>query len=244
MIYKNIHSSLILVGFFSILDNETEVCYKNFEQNSDTIVRLCSECHLARSRLSNGGMLARRLSQNAMFALRRELRAVFCISLQLRRSGRFKVKSYKLCLPVDLLALAEESTFFEEKTLPTVSRLSNPPVDLCFPATNVDSKLVCSPVKTTPKIPIMNVNNNQIIINDVAYSIVDYGGQGNCLFLSVAGSLQTVFPSSSLDHYSLRYLTSEWYKTYGLQHQARLGAKPCEVILDNPDTPPQDIFKT
>ena len=203
----------------------------NFELHSDTILRLCSECHLARSRLSNGGMLARTLSKNAIFSLRRELRAVFCISLKLIRSGRSKAKYYKLCLPADLIVLADESTFFEEKTLPTVTRLSNPPVDLSFPGINLDSKLARSPERT-------------IIVNNIAYKIVDYGAQGNCLFLAVAGSLRTVSPSSSLDHYTLRYLVSDWYKTYGLQHQALLGAKPCEVIFDNPDTPPQDVFKT
>ena len=74
--------------------------------------------------------------------------------------------------------------------------------------------------------------------------MVNYGGKGNCLFLAVAGSLRSVDPSSKHTHYSLRQQVSEWYKEYGLQHQSILGAKPSDVIIDNPDLPPDDIFKT
>ena len=73
---------------------------------------------------------------------------------------------------------------------------------------------------------------------------MDYGAKGNCLFLSVAGNLRSVHPSSSHTHSSLRSQVSLWYKVNGLQHQKFLGAKPSDVIFDNPNQPPQNIFET
>ena len=78
----------------------------------------------------------------------------------------------------------------------------------------------------------------------IVYNIVDYGGRGNCIFLAVAGCLRSILPSSEHDHYSLRFLVGEWFKQNGLHHQEFIGAKPSEVIFDNPDQPPIDIFQT
>ena len=66
----------------------------------------------------------------------------------------------------------------------------------------------------------------------------------NCLFLSVAGGLEFFYGKSKYDHKYLRQGVSDWYIQFGLQHQAILGARPGDVIFDNPDLPDKTIFKT
>ena len=47
-----------------------------------------------------------------------------------------------------------------------------------------------------------------------------------------------------MDHISLRAGVSEWYRECGEYYQELIGALPSDVIIDNPDQPPTNIFET
>ena len=119
LVYTNINSALVTLGFVSILDDSTSVLHTVFLENSSDIIRLCSESFTARSQYSDGAIRASRHSTNVVFALRRELKGVFGITLNLRRIGRCRSKSYKLSLPERLMDLASRSMFFQNPTLMT-----------------------------------------------------------------------------------------------------------------------------
>ena len=80
-------------------------------------------------------------------------------------------------------------------------------------------------------------------VNDYEYNIVDCGGEGNCYFLAIAGSLSAILPTNTLSHKSLRQGVAKWYIQNGLQHEAFIKAKPSDVIFDNPDLPRRDVFR-
>ena len=92
LVYTNINSALVTLGFVSILDDTTSVLHTVFLKNSSEIIRLCSESLTARSRYSDGVIREKRHSTNVVFALRRELKGVFGISLAMRRIGRNRSK--------------------------------------------------------------------------------------------------------------------------------------------------------
>lgn len=238
LVFRNIHSALLAVGFTSILDEFSTVDFTSFQKNSDLILKLCSESLLARSRMNDGADIAQRSLKNPISAMRRELKCVFGIKLNLKRVGRTKVKRYNLSFPMDLIEFASSSTLFQDATLPPVIRVPQPVVCLKTGEKNfvpIPQEFLHCP----PKGRITGI----CVLNNVPYNIVDYGGRGNCLFCSVAGALRAVRPYSKCNHYTLRYQVSEWYKQYGLKHQAFLGVKPSAVILDNPDQPPPEIFE-
>ena len=83
----------------------------------------------------------------------------------------------------------------------------------------------------------------ECVVNNILYNNMDYGGRGNCLFLAIAGSLRAVKPSSVEDHISLRAGVSVWYIEYGEYYQQLIGGLPSDVIIDNPNQPPYDIFE-
>ena len=53
--------------------------------------------------------------------------------------------------------------------------------------------------------------NPRYIIGKETYTIVDFGGKGNCFFLAIAGSLRALFPNQKYDHNTLRNEVSRWY---------------------------------
>ena len=81
------------------------------------------------------------------------------------------------------------------------------------------------------------------IVNNIIYSIVNYGGQGNWLFFAASGRFRHVNPASVETHFSLRKQVSDWYKENGEEYKALIGASPSEVIFDDPDQPPGHIFE-
>ena len=238
LVYTNINSALVTLGFVSILDDSTSVLHRVFLKNSVDIIRLCSESFTARSRYSDGMIRATRHWTNVVFSLRRELKGVFGILLKLQRIGRSRAKSYKLSLPERLMDLASRSMFFQNPTLQHVTRRSE---DIILLTTNVNGK--CAPIQiASQQIGFKLFIHGQFVVDQIIYNIVDYGGQGNCLFLAVAGSLRAADPYSVHTHKSLRQGVSEYYIKYESEHRLFIGARPCEVIFDYPDLPPTDIF--
>lgn len=238
LVYRNIHSALLAAGFSSIIDETSRVPFTSFQKNSSHILKLCSESFLARSRLNDGGQSTRSL-KNPVSALRRELRSVFGIKLNLERAGRGRSKTYMLAFPMELIDFASSSTLFQDAALPQVIRAPQPEIRL----TTFDNKSVSVShnfLHFPPKGRIIGT----CVVNHLTYNMVDFGGKGNCLFCAVAGALRAIHPSSVTTHYSLRYQVSEWYLQHGLQHQAILGVKPSDVILDNPNQPPPAVFET
>ena len=53
-------------------------------------------------------------------------------------------------------------------------------------------------------------NIGVLTVMGVQYNRLDYGGQGNCLFLAVAGGLRFFFGPSKYDHRYLRQAVSDW----------------------------------
>ena len=86
-------------------------------------------------------------------------------------------------------------------------------------------------------------NKGVVTVMGTLYNRVDYGAQGNCLFLAVAGGLKFFVGPSKYDHRYLRQAVSDWYIQFGLQYRALIGARPSDVILDNPELPDISIFK-
>ena len=199
LIYTNINSALVIVVFVSILDDSTCVLATNFSKHSNTILRLWSESLLARSSFNGGVRRTRRDSNNAVFSLRRELKGVFGISLMLERIGRSRSKWYKLSIPENFIDLATRSWFLQNATLPHVTRKS-PPIILTNSSSIQDA---CIHISSKPYI------YGKCVVNNIIYNIVNYGAQGNCLFLAVAGSLRSFIPSSVQNHKSVRYGVSE-----------------------------------
>ena len=154
----------------------------------------------------------------------------------MKRTGRNKVKTYNLSIPAALLDLAYRSSFFRSKTLPTVKRLPDS-------EGNILSKFGLDEPRSQAIAVSIRQIHSKCTVNGYEYNIVDCGGEGNCYFLAVAASLTAILPTNTLDHKSLRKGVSRWYIDYGQQHEAFINAKPCDVILDNPDLPARDVFR-
>ena len=125
LIYRKIQAASTLIGFKGILDDSTEVEYKNIDKWSKDIVKLCVESFLARTRRSCGKQHCKSRSKNCITVLRKELKSVFGILLQMTRNGRQRNKTYKLLLPKPLIDLANSSSFFSYQKLPPVQRLDD-----------------------------------------------------------------------------------------------------------------------
>ena len=236
--HKYLNDAVNKVGFFSVLDDVYSVQESVFEEISETIIKLCLDCYLARSRRACRAGLRRGRAQNAVFALRRELKAVYGIMLRLKRTGKQKyIKHYVLILPKKLMELANRSNFFEKTKYQPLHKVNSDQTASLFGNKNL------TPLQQVTENIRYPENKGVVTVMGVQYNRVDYGGQGNCLFLAVAGGLRFFFGPSKYDHRYLRQAVADWYIQFGLQFRALIGARPSDVIFDSPDLPKKNVFK-
>ena len=242
-IYALIHEAVTLLGFSSVMDSDTKIEDKVVTENKDRLISLCEQSIILRSGKSRIKVISRD-SHTAKVVLRRELRAIYGIKFITKRTGKFKDKVlYELVVPPELLELALTSSFFNNNSIPPIARkakISKSSLDIVKSAySKPDESINACQNKTAPSESVQ-----YHVVGGIQYVKRDFGGEGNCLFLAVAGALKEVCSTSGFTHKSLRKAVSEWQIEFGPSYQIWLGATPADVILDNPDQPPHPIFST
>ena len=173
------------------------------------LIKLCHESMMLRSGKSKIKVTTNDL-HTAKVVLRRELRAIYGIKFMTKRTGKFKNRVlYELFGTPELLEFASTSSFFDNNSLPPIARkpkVSKFHLDIVNPAFRYpDGSITTVQNQTAP-----SVFPEYLVVHGIKYKKRDFGGQGNCLFLAVAGALWEICPSSGFDHKTLRNAVSQW----------------------------------